>query len=402
MIRGKKDLIGGNLKVVRNVNRALILNLIRERQPISRVQIARLTGLNKSTVSSLVYDLIGDNLISEHEAADNNVGRNPIQLSIRNDGNFVGAINIDSEKTSLAIFDIDGRLQDSFSKNTEPENPEGFVKSCILELFRWCRRMGIGNLKGIGVSIAGIVDPEKSRVIASPNLGWDDFDVGQVIADASPRDIFISVDNDSRSSALAELWFGTHQNDLSNFVFVSVGPGIGTGIVANKDLLPGAFYASGEFGHMTLFEGGQLCSCGNYGCWEAYASEMATIAHYATLLRLNHAQAAQITFQDLAENSRAGEPQALKALTEMGHFLGLGIANILRALDPQAIVIGGRVTQLWDLVYPEIAKTVSQRSFFGIRHQVEIRPTSLEVPPRLLGAATLAIKEIFDDYKIMM
>jgi predicted NBD/HSP70 family sugar kinase len=396
------NFIRGNFKVVRNVNRALVLNLIRERQPISRVQIAKLTGLNKSTVSSVVHDLLDDDLIFEQETSDKNVGRNPIQLRIKGGGHFVGTINIDSQKTSIAVVDITGSLKDSVARKTEPGNPAAFVRSCVEELFVLSKRSGIPALKGIGVSVAGIVDPKKSRVIISPSLRWEGFDIGAVIKECTPPGTSVSVDNDSRSSALAELWFGTHKEVLSNFVFVSVGPGIGTGIVNNRNVLTGAFYASGEFGHMTLFEGGQLCACGNQGCWEAYACEGAAIARYAALKEQNAEQVAGLFFQDLAEKALAGELQALQALRGMGYFLGLGIANIVRAVDPLAIIIGGRITQLWELIYPEIAATVSQRSFFGTQHRIDILPTSLKVEPRLLGAATLAIKEIFSDYRIMV
>jgi len=400
MKRKKDDIIGGNLKVVRNVNRATILKIIREQQPISRVKIANLTGLNKSTVSSVVSELLSDGLIDEEEKRDKNVGRNPINLRLKSGENFVGAINIDSATTRLAIADVDGSIQTQKSISTVLGDPERCVQRCLEELFKLRDDIGIAELKGIGVSIAGIVDPTMAKVVISPNLGWEDFAIGEYMNTRCPEQIRIVVDNDSNSSALAELWFGKHDIELSNFVFLSIGPGIGTGIVVEKKLIVGEFHASGEFGHMTLYEGGQLCSCGNYGCWEAYASDHATVVRYNLMKRFEASKAAQTTMEEIIEAGKAGDPKALDVLKEKGRFLGLGIANIIKAIDPRAVIIGGKSIQAWDMIYTPLMETVTQRSFFGKQRDVKILPTSLQVRPRLLGAATLAIKELFDGYRI--
>ena len=392
-------LISANAKVVRTVNRSMILNLIREKQPISRIQIARTTGLNKSTVSSIVSHLLQEGLIFQEAHPDSNVGRTPINLCLKLGSNFVGAINIDSPVSRVAIADIDGSLKESVTLDTIPDPPAEFVTRCVQELFVLRDRLKIRHFKGIGVSVAGIVDPDKARVVFAPRLGWEDFDIGATLKQLCPREGTITVDNDSRASALAELWYGRHELGISNFVFLTVGPGIGTGIVVNRNVIHGNSHASGEFGHMTLFEGGELCSCGNHGCWEAYASDRATVRRY--LMRKQQDPSSEsVLLLDIIDRARSGDEVARDILIQTGHYLGMGMANIIKAIDPEAIIIGGRITAAWEIVYPEIMSTLHKRAFFGKQRNIRILPTSLDVRPRLLGAGTLALKELFRDFRI--
>jgi hypothetical protein len=243
-----KNIISGNASVLRNVNRSVILNLIRNEQPVSRAKLAQLTGLNKSTVSSIVTDLLEEELLFESETVNQNIGRKPIDLYLKLRKNLIGAFSIDASFTRLAVVDIDGSILSTSSINTEPKESTGFIKKCITEVQRLMRQLGIGELKGLGVSVAGIVDSDKLIVNYAPNLGWEDFNIGKVIKDLWPGLQILTVGNDAKCSAQAELWFGRHQNEISNFVFLEIGPGIGSGIVVENKILDGEFHASGEVG----------------------------------------------------------------------------------------------------------------------------------------------------------
>ena len=395
------NIISGNSKVVRSINRAMILNIIRQMQPISRVKISRLTGLNKSTVSSIVTDLLREEIIYEQASEDQSVGRNPIDLYLKLGRYLIGAINVDSSITRFAIADIDGSILGTSSINTVQQNPTQFVEFCLDELTQLCSRLNVTHLEGLGLSIAGIVDPKNLIVKYAPNLGWKDFNIGEVIQNFWPEVRTIAVDNDAKCSALAELWFGSHNVNLSNFVFLSIGPGIGSGIVVENKILNGEFHASGEFGHMTLFEEGEECTCGNHGCWEAYASDTATVKRYIEKKKSKLGQSIDLMIQDIIDLARMQDPAAVEILKQTGYYLGIGISNIIKSVDPHAIIIGGRITQVWDIIHPRIMEVVNQRTFFNKEKNIQILPTSLNVRPRLLGAATLAIQEIFDDYKII-
>jgi len=402
MSRNSTNLITGNNKVLRGINRAMILSIIREQQPISRVNIARLTGLNKSTVSSIISELLQEDLIFEQVNEDQNIGRNPLNLFLKLGKYFVGAINIDSSITRFAIADIDGSIKGVSNIETNSKDPSGFVKICIDEIKRLCGELKIKHLEGLGVSIAGIVDSENLTVNFAPNLGWEDFNIGKLLKELLPDIKNIAVENDAKSSALAELRFGEYDIDLSNFVFLSIGQGIGSGIVIENKIMNGEFHASGEFGHMVIFEGGQLCSCGNNGCWEAYASDRAIVNRYLAKKHGKVYHAVDFIAQDIIDLAKKKDEVAVDILRQIGCYLGLGIANIIKAIDPHAIIIGGKITQVWDIIYPEINSIVLQRSFFGKKKDIKILPTSIiNVSPRLMGAAALAIEEIFSGYKIM-
>ncbi len=395
-----ESIIGGNAKVVRNINRSMVLNIIRSRQPISRTKLARLTGLNKSTISSIVADLLEEELITEEIKIDQNIGRNPLDLSLKLGKYLVGAISIDAALTRIAIADIDGSICGTCSITTEPQQPENFIKTCLTELNRLRIENNLSELHGLGFSIAGIVDSKKLIVNFAPNLGWENFNLGEAVKKLLPDIEILAVGNDAKNSALAELWFGNHGMNLANFVFLQVGPGIGSGIVVGNKILDGEFHASGEVGHMIIFEGGELCVCGNHGCWERYASDRATISRYAVKKFGSMDLTNNITVDDIVENANNNDEVAREVLSQTGYYLGMGIANIIKAFDPHAIIVGGRIIQAWDLIYPEIIEIVSQRAFYGKKKNSIILPTSLKIRPRLLGAATLAIKEIFNDYKI--
>ena len=398
----KENIISGNAKVVRNINRSMILNLIRNKQPISRAKIARLTRLNKSTVSSIVTDLLNEDLIFEQKTFDPNVGRNPLDLSLKLNKYFIGAISIDASLTRFAITDIDGTVLGKSSIESRPQNPEKFLEQCLKELTSLSQRLNIKNLEGLGISIAGIVDSKNLIVNFAPNLGWDNFNIGITIKELWPDIKILAVGNDAKCSALAELWFGTHKLDLSNFVFLQVGPGIGSGIVIENRLLDGEFHASGEFGHIVLYEGGEHCTCGNNGCWEMYASDRATIKRYIKEKTKSQEIKANINIDDIIEAAANDDSIARDALKQTGYYLGLGIASILKIIDPHVIIVGGGIIRAWEIVYPEIDKIIKERTFYGKKKSISVLPTTLQIRPRLLGAATLAISEIFNDYKITL
>ncbi|MCA9731673.1 ROK family protein [candidate division KSB1 bacterium] len=396
----KSKIISGNSRVVRNINRSVILNIIRQKQPISRVKIARLTNLNKSTVSTIVTRLLEEKLLCEEQIVDKNVGRNPYHLTINAKAHFVGGLYIDSRKTQISIFDIAGHQIGSAAIKTESGLGEKFIALCIDKLNELQHEHSIAHLKGIGVSVAGIVDPVNATVLHAPSLGWDNFAIGEIIKRLFPSMENIKVENGGKASALAELWFGNQQTDLKDFVFLSVSSGLGTGIVIDQKLVDGVHYSAGEFGHLTLFEGGESCSCGNRGCWEAYASDKSTVQRYMLKTGKMDNGASPIAMQDIIHFARNGEEAAIQILEEKGHYLGLGIAGIVKVIDPQKIIVGGKVTQVWDLIYPHIDKVVKRKSFLGQFREIIIEPSTLTLQPRLLGAATLAIKEIFSDFRI--
>jgi len=394
------NIINGNSQIVRGINRVTVLNTIRERQPISRADLSRFTGLTKSTITIIVSQLLEEGLVYETVNSDRNIGRNPLDLRLRIDKYYIGAINIDFSVTHLAIVDLDGSIKNSKSINTSPKDPEDFIECCIKELTSLSNELNIIKLEGMGISVAGIVDSKNLIVNFAPNLGWEDFNIGVQVRKWLPEMRNLVIGNAAKSSALAELWFGSHEVDLSNFVFLSISEGIGSGIMVNNRLIEGGYEASGEFGHMVIYEGGNPCRCGNYGCWESYASDSATVKRYSAKKNNDISQTVNFLMQDIVTLAKNGDEPAIEVLKQTGYYLGLGISNIIKAIDPITIIVGGKVTQVWNIIYPEIDNVVKQRAYFGKKRSIKILPTSLKSRPHLLGAAALVIREIFGGYII--
>ena len=393
------QIISANSKVVRNINRGNILHCIREQQPISRADIARATRLNKTTVSSIVSGLVKDNLLTETVQRNASIGRNPIGLQLKRGINFFGAISIDSGTTRVAVVDVDGSIRDTDKIATGRGSAKEFMEESIALLMHLKVRSGLSHLKGVGVSIAGIVDPVQRQVVFAPNLGWYNVSIGEVLAQYFSESCVTAVENDANSAALAEMWFGRHRVMLSNFIFLSVGRGIGAGIVIERRILSGESYFAGEFGHMMLVEGGEQCACGNHGCWEAYASDQATVRRYRKARGLGES-GSELTIDDVIAAANAGELAAIQELKSTGYWLGVGIANMVKAVDPSTIIVGGHITRVWDVIATDVIASAHRRSFTGDGRGPAIVATSLVKRPSLLGAAALAMSKSFGEVRV--
>jgi predicted NBD/HSP70 family sugar kinase len=389
-----------NAKVARSINRSIILNSIRQRQPISRTRIAQITGLNKSTVSSIVDSLIAEDLVDQEESQGQSIGRSPINLWLRKAKHLSGAISVDSERTRVALVDIDGDVAMQTEISLDTMDPRQLLERCATSLSDLRKKTKGATLLGTGVTVAGMVDSHNARVVFAPNLGWQNLDLFSVIRDVMPNVGPVFIENDAKASALAELLFCKPPVQVSNFVFLSVGRGIGTGIVVDGKPLFGASHAAGEFGHMTVHEGGEECTCGNRGCWEAYASDRATARAYDLAVGPRSGSGTAPSMTDIIDAAHAGEPAARDVLQRTGRYIGIGIANIIKACDPEAVIIGGRITQAWDLINDEIMAPILHDRFFENHTPIVIRPSSLSVRPALMGAAALVLRNLFADVRV--
>ncbi len=391
-----------NSKVGRDINRSIILDAIRRRQPISRAEISELTQLNKSTVSHIVSDLLEEDLLAESPDRSGGVGRNRVNLSIMQGRHYVGAIAFDAPCTRVAIVDINGTLKAREEIRTKMVAPEQLVAQSIARLQSLQDMIGPHHFHGLGISVAGIMDSSQSKVIHAANLGWNNVDLAAVIRAQFPDLEIASVENDAKSAAMAELLLGKHNLAGADLVYLLLGAGIGAGIAVNGRILHGHTHAAGEVGHMTLVDGGEQCQCGNAGCFEIYASERAPVRWFENAKHLAANTASPRTLSDVVDAARSSDPDALHAIHTWAEHIGVGIGDMIAILDPQVVVLGGAITQIWDLVYTTINEAAHGRGTFARERSAAILPTSLTDHPPLLGAAALAIRRIFADYRMMV
>ena len=376
---------------IRDINRQIVLNYVRDRGPISRAEIARETALQRSTVSTIVEELKTGGLIEEIGEGESTGGRRPTMLRLRAAGAIAIGVDITPTCTTIATSDLAGRI---LEREDFPhiDQPEQLYARVIESVRRLAAKAGESKIEGVGVSLPGLVDPESGRAIYIPWFEWRDWPVAAEISGATGLEVI--VDNDANAAALAALWFGRQElREARDFIMVLVAEGIGTGIIVDGQIYRGERGGAGEFGHMIVGERGPVaCSCGNHDCWEAFASGRAAVARY--LQGGGGANVGQIDFAGVVDRALSGEERAIRALNETAHYLGIGISNLIVGLSPEAVVVGGVIARAWPLVADALSETI-QRSVRRGLPSARIMPSILGDRPTLMGAISLVLARKF-------
>lgn len=375
---------------IRDINRQIVLNYVREREPISRAEIARVTELQRSTISAIVEDLTSEGLIEEIGAGESTGGRRPTLLRLRTAEAIAIGVSITPTRTTIATSDLAGRVIDQTEFLTDSD-PEKTFTPVIEVLKRFCEA-NKGSIEAVGVSLPGLVDPSTGNALYIPYFKWRDVPVAELISNAVGLPSVI--DNDANSIALAELWFGRPEvNDARDFILVLVAEGVGTGIIFDGQVYRGERGAAGEFGHMIVGTKAPVpCSCGNLDCWEAFSSERSAIARYVQLVGESAQQ--DITFGEVVDRALGGEAEANWALVETARFLGIGISNLIVGFSPEAVVVGGEISRAWSLIEPALTETIRHSIRRGLP-SARILPSTLGENPTLRGALSLVLARKF-------
>ncbi|WP_263409378.1 ROK family transcriptional regulator [Terriglobus tenax] len=367
-------------KTPRQINLSLVFNLIRTRQPISRAELSRISGLQRSTVSLIVEELISGGWIIEGEIGRLPRGRRPTFLQI-NDKRAVLALDIHPSQTTLGIVDLAGRVV-SQSIVPLPDDARAAMNAIIKAVRRMVDTHPERSLDGIGICIPGRADLEQQKLIFAPNLHWPVLAVKQRMERAT--DLRVEMDNVANACALSEVWFG-ESDGMHDLVVVNVAEGIGTGIFANGQLLRGEEGMAGEFGHVQIDENGPACACGSNGCWEVTASNRAALRYY------EEASGSRLaSYDNLLHLAQNGDKHALTALQKAATYLGKGLRMIASGLAPSEIVIVGDITTVWQLVASCIDTEMRRNAFY---RGPKLRPAFEGSLARLRSAVALVMND---------
>ena len=381
-------------ETARDINRRIVLNLIRTHQPISRADLARHSGLQRSTVSVIAEQLIRERWITEGANGHTARGRRPTFLHLNKERVGIIGINVRPVTTTLALADLDANFLAQDSLPT-PQQPKQFLAELVPRVRKLMNARPELTCEGIGVSLPGRVNTATQQLVFAPNLGWRDFDLKTPLEKATR--LPVELENAANSCALSEICFGRRAEGLRNLVIVTVSEGIGCGLILNHQLVHGSTGTAGEFGHAALVPDGLECSCGNRGCWEMYASNSAAIRYYSQAGSSRGRRSATIDktidFDHLLRLAVQGDGKAVDALQQMAKYLGLGIAPLVSGLAPDMIVIVGEVTRAWNEVGPIIKDTVRRHSF--TRAETQIVPSDPITQPRLRGTIALVLLKHF-------
>ena len=375
---------------IRDINRQIVLNYVREKGPISRADIAKETDLQRSTVSHIVKELTNFNLIKE-VYGESSGGRPPALLTLRSARPVAIGVDLGTVRTTVGCCDLTGRIIDKEEFRTDPDEKKTTrrIIDCVTEQMRKFD----GMIEGIGISLPALVDSSRQHVLFNPHFTWRNPHIVERIAEETG--IPVTAENDANAAALAELWFGRLEvRDVRDFILVFIENGIGTGVVFDGQIYRGPRGVAGEFGHMRIGTDAPIeCATGSRECWEAFASEKAALARYAAMLGGSDG-ATRIDFAELVELAFRDDKNALSALRETAHYIGIGIGNLIQGLSPEAIVVGGGIVKAWPLLADDIQKAADQVVCQGV-HETKIIPSSLGGEPGLLGAFSLVLADKF-------
>ncbi len=383
----------------REVNRQIVLNLVREHQPVSRAELARLLDVARGSVTPLVKALLADDLIYERSSGATARGRRPKLLYVRTRDRLAVGIDVRSSGTSILLGDFSGR-QIARETMATPASAEALVAQLVAHVRRLLREFGDhGECEGVGLVVPGMVDRSTGVVLNAPTVGWREVDLRGALA--AELDLPVHIDRDAVACAMAHMWLSHPGGDAAdNFVYLTVSDGVGTSLVVGGAVLRGFWSTAGEFGHLPISLDGPQCACGARGCLEAYASNLATVARYLGRDLASHDAYAAVReagtgIADVIARARSGDAAAVWALWETGRYLGIGIANIINSVSPARVVVGGEITGAWDLIERAVADSIRARALTGASAATPIVVERGEDALRLRGASALVLAPVF-------
>jgi predicted NBD/HSP70 family sugar kinase len=382
-----------NQRSVRRHNLGVVLRHVAEQGARSRAAIAQETGLNKTTVSSLVGELIDFGLIRETEVElRGTVGRPALPVELT--GRRVVGLGLEVAVDFLAVRAADLTTYERHRTVVTGDNRGRPVDDVLADLARLAGE-ALAALReqdlvtaGAVVALPGLVD-STGRLLVAPNLGWSDVQVPERLAELLGGPSFpVGAENEANLGALAELWEGAGRR-MGDFIYVSGELGVGAGIIVGGELFRGAHGFGGELGHITVDPAGELCACGNRGCLET------RVALGALLRAAGLEPGARVAA--LAVRAEAGDARALEALDEAGHWLGMGIAAAANLLNPRGVVVGGYFATLAPWLVPGLEEELAARVLSAEWDAPGVVTSELGAGAAVRGASAAALRRVFAD-----
>ena len=407
----QRALSGRNLSDVKFTNRAVIFRTIRDLGTVSRAELARRTNLNPATVSNIVRELLEKGLVEEAGLGESRGGRRPSLLRINPTRGYVIAISLERLAIRGMLTDLD--LRETTRRTTTSSSlshPADITLQALMSLIRTLvAESGVDRDKiiGIGIGVPGPLDIRQGTLISSPNFpAWDGTPLRRIIEEEVRIATFL--DNDANVCALAEKWFGVAR-EMDDFVYILADTGVGGGIMIDGDICRGVHDIAGEIGHMTIHLDGPRCVCGNFGCLELYASPLVATelvrravagGRMSCAVELVGGDAEKISFEVVVQAAQQGDALALEALDSITKALAVGISNVINTLDPEAVLVGGRISLAGDLVLDKLREIVAQRIMSGGTIAVPIILGELQREAPLIGAFCLVLRELFQNPEV--
>lgn len=395
-----------NSRSVKKFNRLTVLNMIKEDGPLSRLQLARITGLTPAAMTGIVRELVELGFVRETGLGNSTRGRKPVKLAFNPEAAYTIGIEITHYETTMGIANLMNAPTDIRTLSldmTEPRTGIPLLADAVKKMIGQDRNAD-KNILGIGVAFPGLLDLKAAAVKRSINLGpgWNDFPLQKALAEE--LSLPVVVETNSRVSALAEKWFGRGVG-RSDLVYINLGEGISAGVILEDRLLQGAQGHVALLGHILIDKNGPLCNCGNKGCLEAFCGVPALVkkalAAWPVLaeedpLRKVLAEKGQVGVQDLLTCAADRGSFAWEMLREVSGFVGVAAASIVNLYNPGVIVLGGKIARGVEPFLSDVRRTATAHAFPEVAEATDIVVSEFDANAAVMGACALAVRELLE------
>ncbi|MFP4697340.1 MAG: ROK family transcriptional regulator [Eubacteriales bacterium] len=376
-----------NQENIKHINKVNILNILRNNKEMTKHEISEQLNLSIPTVTTNINLLMEQDLVEYAGVAESTGGRKPVIIKIKKDSRYSVGVDITPEKARIILMNLYSEIVDEIEVDFKKDIKFKYFLDEIMIIINECLKVNYvksERVLGIGFSLPGIVDEEKLTLTTGPNIGVNDFSFIKFKKE-SGFDIYI--ENEANAAAYGELVLGNANNNL---VYISITEGVGTGIIINHNIYKSIYKKAGEFGHMRVTNDQLRCSCGRTGCWELYTSKRSLLNNYKNLsgYKIN-------SVEELIGKYNQGDEKAKEVLENYIRYLFIGIENIIMALDPQYVIIGGEIAKFKNDIKSliETCNLEDTSSIDDKKNQVIF--SSLEDRGALLGAALLPFEQLF-------
>lgn len=368
----------GSKELIREINASLVLGELRGGL-VSRTELAKRTGLSLPTVSEIVGDLIGSGVIEERETASSGGGRRPVLLGLKPDAGYVIGIKLTETRVIAVLTDLNAGIVERITTTVSQDDVGTVVRTVAAAVKKL--KTKASPVYGVGVGLAGVIDRASGLVRHATYSDWHDVDLAALLEKRTGLPVV--VDNDVNTLVASEQWFGAGRG-VADVAVVSIGRGVGLGMVLDGRLYRGAGGGAGEFGHTKVVADGPLCDCGGRGCLEALIGEPAILAATNTT-----------TIEQATDLARGGDENARQVFIQVGRTLGTAVGNLVNLLNPKLIVLAGEGTRASDLFLPGFDEALHQAVFDGLQRDLEVVVDDWDDEAWAQGAAGLFLGELF-------
>jgi predicted NBD/HSP70 family sugar kinase len=387
-----------NRDLMRAINRFAIIHAIRDAGTISRVDLARRTGLSQATVTGITAELLGEGMLLEQESGRSEGGRRPVPLALNPQGAYTVGVHLSVDQICVVLMDLQAGILKVHTKKLEPDNypAERMVEDLIesVQTCLWQADFTKKQISGIGVAIPGLIDSRTGFVHYVPNYKWNNIGLADRLHERMSVPVY--VENSANTLAIFEQWFGIGRG-TDNFLLITTEHGIGAGLVLDGKIYRGSNGIAGEFGHTVVDDQGPLCRCGQTGCLEAICGNNAILREAAEAIKRGELQmeGGILTIEAVLAEAKGGNPALRAIYARAGRTLGVGIGNMGKLFDPEKIIITGKGVLAGELLFGPMRETLPSGISFARDARARIFIQEWQPTLYARGAGALVLQEVY-------